>query len=246
MLVSFAFASWVFSRWDVPCFVTGFKGWDEDLVSQHDSDFWTVRANMTQYAQFDFQERFYRVNGLIQLIPLMMYFVYLTTKAVLGGVGTALLYMLGCARCVRDEWRADVQYANFSDARDKAPTTDDPDEMAGMLAGLPSYRVQDNPGARLCSPRCQHRAPTRSRRRGVMTETMKPPRVWVGVNTRVARSDRLDVARRSSVYVIFAWRLCGGAVHFTERAREMRHAVALADAHPRAVHAEYSRWSERL
>ena len=75
----------------------------------------------------------------------MMYFVYLTTKAVLGGVGTTLLYMLGCARCVRDEWRADVQYANFSDARDKAPTTDDPDDMAGMLAGLPSYRVQDNP-----------------------------------------------------------------------------------------------------
>ena len=145
-LCHFAFASWVFSQWDVPSyFVTGFKGWDEDLVSQHDSDFWTVRANMTQYAQFDFQERFYRVNGLIQLIPLMMYFVYLTTKAVLGGVGTTLLYMLGCARCVRDEWRADVQYANFSDARDKAPTTDDPDEMAGMLAGLPSYRVQDNP-----------------------------------------------------------------------------------------------------
>ena len=54
-------------------------------------------------------------------------------------------FLCGCARCVRDEWKADVQYANFSDARDKAPTTDDPDEVAGMLAGLPSYRVQDNP-----------------------------------------------------------------------------------------------------
>ena len=39
-LCHFAFASWVFSQWDVPSyFVTGFKGWDEDLVSQHDSDF---------------------------------------------------------------------------------------------------------------------------------------------------------------------------------------------------------------
>ena len=144
-LCHFAFASWVFSQWDIPSyFVTGFDGWDEDLVSQHESDFWTVRANMTQYAQFDFQERFYRVNGLIQVIPLMMYFVYLTTKGVLSGLGTTVLYMLGCARCVRDEWRADVQYNNFSDARDKM-ASDDPDDVDGMLAGLPSYRVRDNP-----------------------------------------------------------------------------------------------------
>lgn len=46
-------------------------------------------------------------------------------------------------------------------------------------------------------------------------------------------------------YVIFTRRLRARS-STSPSAREMRHAVALADAHPRAVHAEYSRWSERL
>lgn len=142
-LAHFAFSSWAFSQWDIPSyFLTGLDGWAEEIYDQRDSDFWTVRANMTKYEQLDFKERFYRVNGLIQLIPLMAYFIYLLIKAFFSSVGNTALYLLGCKGLGASEWKADVQFSNFSEARDNMLKDGDHETS---LSGLPSYRVQDNP-----------------------------------------------------------------------------------------------------
>lgn len=143
-LAHFAFACWIFSQWDVPSyFLTGLDGWDEQVYSQTNSDFWTIRANMTKYEQLDFQERFYRVNGLIQIIPLIVYFVYVFVKSVLQGVGRTTLQLLGCVQCLESSWRANVQFHTFSAVRDNALKKDG--AVDEVLSGLPSYRVQDNP-----------------------------------------------------------------------------------------------------
>ena len=143
-LAHFAFASWVFSQWDIPSyFLTGLDGWDEQVYSQTNSDFWTIRANMTKYEQLDFHERFYRVNGLIQIIPLIAYFVYLFVKSVLGVLGRTVLHVMGCAQCLESDWSAEVQFNTFSRVRDNALKKDG--AVDEVLSGLPSYRVQDNP-----------------------------------------------------------------------------------------------------
>jgi DNA-directed RNA polymerase II subunit RPB7 len=142
-LAHFAFASWAFSQWDIPSyFLTGLDGWAEEIYDQRDHDFWTVRANMTKYEQLDFKERFYRVNGLIQLIAFVGYLLFLFIKALLSGLGKTTLYLLGCQNFGESEWKADVQFNDFSEVRDNAIKGGD-DKVS--LSGLPSYRVQDNP-----------------------------------------------------------------------------------------------------
>ena len=142
-LAHFAFASWAFSQWDIPSyFLTGLDGWAEEIYDQRDYDFWAVRANMTKYEQLDFKERFYRVNGLIQLIPLMAYFIFLFIKAFISSVGKTTLFLLGCNDLGASAWKAEVQFSNFSEARDNMLKDGDHEPS---LSGLPSYRVQDNP-----------------------------------------------------------------------------------------------------
>ena len=97
---------------------------------------------MTKYEQLDFKERFYRVNGLIQLIPLMAYFIFLFIKAFISSVGKTTLFLLGCNDLGASAWKAEVQFSNFSEARDNMLKDGDHEPS---LSGLPSYRVQDNP-----------------------------------------------------------------------------------------------------
>jgi len=141
----FAFGFWTFSQWDVPTyFLESLTSWDKSYItSQQESTFWEVRATMTKYQQLDIEARFYRANGLIQLIPLTAYTLYLIVKAILQTVGYSALMLLGCSKYLNDEWTAPVQFNSFTTAREKLLNNEAFADDA--LAGLPSYRVQDNP-----------------------------------------------------------------------------------------------------
>ena len=69
-------------------------------------------------------------------------FIYLLIKAFFSSVGNTALYLLGCKGLGASEWKADVQFSNFSEARDNMLKDGDHETS---LSGLPSYRVQDNP-----------------------------------------------------------------------------------------------------
>jgi DNA-directed RNA polymerase II subunit RPB7 len=140
-LMHFIFAAWVFTQWDVPTyFIPGMNGFDAELVDQRRNDFWTVRANIEKYDQMDFEQRFHRANGLIQVIPLIAYFFYLMVKTVAVKVGKSALAFFDATADRR--WKAEIQFTNFSFARSKSIENEHDDET---LYGLHSYRVQDNP-----------------------------------------------------------------------------------------------------
>jgi DNA-directed RNA polymerase II subunit RPB7 len=63
-------------------------------------------------------------------------------KVFFSSVGNTALYLLGCKNLGASEWKADVQFNNFSEARDNMEKDGDHENS---LSGLPSYRVEDNP-----------------------------------------------------------------------------------------------------
>ena len=144
-IAHFAFGFWTFSQWDVPTyFIESLTSWNpQDISDQQKTTFWEIRANMTKYEQLDIEARFYRVNGLIQLAPLMAYTLYLLVKTLFLTIGSTLLLLLGCSHILKGDWSATVQYHRFTAARNKLLNEESFDDDA--LAGLPSYRVQDNP-----------------------------------------------------------------------------------------------------